>query len=126
MSIPATQNAETNCVERWKQSRRAYQHMEIFSSQKYPAPSPIKKIPNGRTQIHVLRCYLYQKIFLLKGTCNYHRIVYNVGDSFNSTDGCNTCHCTSHGVSCTEMFCGVLHPTVQQASRYLMLHFFPL
>lgn len=40
------------------------------------------------------------------GGCHYNGIQYWAGDSFRSTDGCNTCYCSAHGGTvCTEMFC---------------------
>jgi hypothetical protein len=39
-------------------------------------------------------------------TCLYDNVNHAPGDSFKSTDGCNTCSCTSSGqVACTEMAC---------------------
>lgn len=37
--------------------------------------------------------------------CEYDGVSYEVGDSFPSNDGCNTCSCTEQGVACTEMAC---------------------
>ncbi|XP_064613977.1 kielin/chordin-like protein [Liolophura sinensis] len=38
--------------------------------------------------------------------CQYNGNIYKPGDSFNSTDGCNTCSCSENGqVACTEMAC---------------------
>ena len=31
--------------------------------------------------------------------------IHTEGESFKSSDGCNTCTCTEHGVTCTEMAC---------------------
>jgi hypothetical protein len=40
------------------------------------------------------------------GTCKYNNVTYAAGASFKSTDGCNTCSCSSNGlVACTEMAC---------------------
>lgn len=40
------------------------------------------------------------------GGCHYNGVQYWAGDSFRSTDGCNTCYCSAHGgAMCTEMFC---------------------
>jgi hypothetical protein len=38
-------------------------------------------------------------------TCTYGGVNYTVGASFKSTDGCNSCSCTSFGVACTDMSC---------------------
>jgi len=39
-------------------------------------------------------------------TCIYENVTYAPGASFKSTDGCNTCSCTSSGeVGCTLLFC---------------------
>ena len=39
--------------------------------------------------------------------CLYEGVEYSEGDSFPSSDGCNTCYCMEDGkVSCTEMACG--------------------
>lgn len=46
------------------------------------------------------------------GTCDYNGQIYKAGESFPSSDGCNTCSCTKGGlVACTERacaFCGGL------------------
>lgn len=40
------------------------------------------------------------------GVCNYDGKPYNAGDSFPSSDNCNTCTCTKDGnVACTEKAC---------------------
>ncbi len=39
------------------------------------------------------------------GDCEYNGVQYNEGDSFPSTDRCNTCSCSEGGVACTEMWC---------------------
>lgn len=38
-------------------------------------------------------------------TCEYEGEIYNVGEGFTATDGCNTCTCTEEGISCTAMAC---------------------
>jgi len=39
-------------------------------------------------------------------TCSYNGVNYSVGSTFKSTDGCNTCSCTTAGVAvCTKMAC---------------------
>lgn len=38
-------------------------------------------------------------------TCTYDGKTYNDGDSFEATDGCNSCFCNNGAVSCTEMYC---------------------
>lgn len=39
--------------------------------------------------------------------CEVDGELYEPGDSFPASDGCNTCSCMSDGsVACTEMFCG--------------------
>jgi len=41
-------------------------------------------------------------------TCQYNGVNYAPGTSFKSSDGCNTCSCTSSGqVGCTAMACAV-------------------
>ncbi len=38
--------------------------------------------------------------------CEYDGLAYQVGDTFDAVDGCNTCTCESDGsVSCTELGC---------------------
>ncbi|VDI01805.1 Hypothetical predicted protein [Mytilus galloprovincialis] len=38
--------------------------------------------------------------------CNYNGHIYNVGDSFKATDGCNTCRCTGEQeIGCTKIYC---------------------
>ncbi|MDD3661601.1 MAG: hypothetical protein PHG63_00900 [Candidatus Dojkabacteria bacterium] len=39
--------------------------------------------------------------------CTYDGVVYDEGESFDATDGCNTCMCSDGKVSCTEMECVV-------------------
>ena len=39
------------------------------------------------------------------GTCFYNGVTYAVGASFKSTDGCNSCTCSTNGVACTTMAC---------------------
>jgi hypothetical protein len=41
----------------------------------------------------------------LEGKCEYDGKVYEEGDSFKSTDGCNTCGCNNKEVVCTLMAC---------------------
>lgn len=38
-------------------------------------------------------------------TCSYDGKTYNDGDTFKSTDGCNTCTCTNGAVACTKKAC---------------------
>ena len=38
-------------------------------------------------------------------SCLYGGRSHGVGDSFTSTDGCNSCSCTTSGVACTERAC---------------------
>jgi len=39
-------------------------------------------------------------------SCTYNGIAYQIGQSFKSTDNCNTCTCSSNGlVACTKRFC---------------------
>ncbi len=38
-------------------------------------------------------------------TCVYNNANYAVGASFKSSDGCNSCTCTSNGIACTELAC---------------------
>jgi len=38
-------------------------------------------------------------------TCEYEGAIYVAGESFEATDDCNTCTCTSGGVACTAMAC---------------------
>lgn len=46
-------------------------------------------------------------------TCQYDGAIYGEGQSFPSTDGCNTCYCMAAGVACTKMACA---PSVGGAS----------
>lgn len=42
----------------------------------------------------------------LANECTYNGRTYQVGQSFDADDGCNTCSCSNDGqVSCTLMFC---------------------
>lgn len=38
-------------------------------------------------------------------TCKYGNDTYFVGDTFSTPDGCNTCECTSTGVTCGSFYC---------------------
>jgi len=39
-------------------------------------------------------------------TCSYNQQTYKAGESFPSTDGCNTCSCSETGaIACTLRFC---------------------
>ena len=38
-------------------------------------------------------------------TCDQDGKTHAVGESFPSTDGCNTCSCTETGVACTQRAC---------------------
>ena len=38
-------------------------------------------------------------------TCDYGGATYAVGDSFDASDGCNSCSCSEDGVACTDMDC---------------------
>jgi hypothetical protein len=39
------------------------------------------------------------------GTCSYAGKVYQYGDTFKDSDGCNTCSCSQQGVACTLLAC---------------------
>lgn len=52
-------------------------------------------------------------------TCTYGGSTYNVGASFPSTDGCNTCNCGSTGsVGCTKRACAC-NPETETNRRYI-------
>jgi len=40
------------------------------------------------------------------GTCTVDNAVYGDGDSFDATDGCNTCACNDGEIVCTNLACG--------------------
>lgn len=46
------------------------------------------------------------------GTCLYNGQTYNVGDSYKSQDGCNSCSCTATGSTCTLMACVSSTPAI--------------
>lgn len=51
------------------------------------------------------------------GTCELNNKTYQVGESFTSADGCNTCSCSAAGViACTEKACAGT-PTVTTATK---------
>jgi hypothetical protein len=51
------------------------------------------------------------------GTCELNNKTYQVGESFTSADGCNTCSCSAAGViACTEKACAET-PTVTTATK---------
>jgi hypothetical protein len=37
--------------------------------------------------------------------CTYNGVQYTAGETFPSTDGCNSCTCTMSGVACTDRAC---------------------
>lgn len=52
-------------------------------------------------------------------TCSYGGATYNQGDGFPSTDGCNTCSCSSTGaVACTKRAC-VCNPEAEPWRNYI-------
>jgi len=52
-------------------------------------------------------------------TCSYDGETYSPGDSFPSTDGCNTCSCSSTGnVGCTKRAC-TCNPEAEPWRRYM-------
>ena len=38
-------------------------------------------------------------------SCEYDGKTYNEGDSFDATDGCNTCTCSEGQIGCTKIGC---------------------
>ena len=48
-------------------------------------------------------------------TCDYNGTTYNVGDTFDAGDGCNSCSCDEYdgetSVPCTEMDCSSVEPS---------------
>jgi len=44
-------------------------------------------------------------------TCTYNNKTYNEGESFQATDGCNTCGCENGQVGCTFIACGTSETT---------------
>jgi hypothetical protein len=52
-------------------------------------------------------------------TCSYDGQTFNPGDQFASTDGCNTCNCSSNGmVGCTKMAC-TCNPAAETHRNYV-------
>ena len=47
----------------------------------------------------------HMSIFPAGLPCKYNNSTHQNGDSFKSTDGCNTCTCSYGMVACTEMAC---------------------
>jgi hypothetical protein len=53
-------------------------------------------------------------------TCSYDGATYDVGDSFPSTDGCNTCSCSSSGnATCTKKACLACDPDNEPWRNYV-------
>jgi len=44
------------------------------------------------------------------GTSPTPDVIYNVGDTFKSLDGCNDCSCSAQGIMCTERACAGAPP----------------
>jgi hypothetical protein len=40
------------------------------------------------------------------GSCSHGGRLYEIGETFKDSDGCNTCSCTAQGVACTLIACG--------------------
>lgn len=89
------------------------------------------KVPSGqaaRSFRIVFRDYdLLEATFTVKlaiksaapAVCQYDNQTYQPGDSFEATDGCNTCHCGSNGqVACTELAC-VCNPAAETHRNYV-------
>ena len=52
-------------------------------------------------------------------TCEYDGEIYNPGDSFPATDGCNTCFCSETGtVGCTEIACPESYCVIREGEGY--------
>ncbi len=51
-------------------------------------------------------------------TCSYGGTTYTSGDTFPSTDGCNTCSCGTGGVACTKRAC-TCNPETETDRRYI-------
>jgi hypothetical protein len=52
-------------------------------------------------------------------TCSYGGETYSSGDSFPSSDGCNTCTCSTKGnVGCTKRAC-VCNPEAEPNRNYI-------
>ncbi|CAC5406731.1 unnamed protein product [Mytilus coruscus] len=49
--------------------------------------------------------FMLVSISCVHATCNYHGTIHQLGSRFNAIDGCNTCVCEVHGISCTEIGC---------------------
>lgn len=56
-----------------------------------------------------LSSYIFYTAYKSNGTekavCEYNGWAYSDGESFQSSDGCNTCSCSNGQVACTEMAC---------------------
>ena len=62
--------------------------------------SPLVKIP------HCWKSHITAQLFLFSDShCMYNNSVHKTGESFNSTDGCNTCFCYHGYIGCTERAC---------------------
>ena len=51
------------------------------------------------------------------GTCEHDGAVYELGESFDAGDGCNSCSCSKSGVACTQMDCGGVCVDAEGLSR---------
>jgi hypothetical protein len=67
------------------------------------------KCPDGLARAIVNGCYgecVDRYTCEPAGVCEYGGAVYQVGDAFKSTDGCNDCSCNPNGlVACTLKAC---------------------
>ena len=55
---------------------------------------------------HIMTLFIGAVVVNSHTTCHYNGKVYDIGVSFNSSDGCNICHCDRFGfASCTERAC---------------------
>ena len=66
---------------------------------------------------------LFLNYIQTESTCSYDGKEYTEGETFSSTDECNTCNCTGGLVICTEMTCRTLHLFIRLHTGVSLLNF---
>ncbi len=79
----------------------------LFSNQSEPAPTSVNPATAGPTPTKIISQF-----------CELNDKKYIVGESFPSTDSCNTCSCTPNlTIACTEKACVTPEPTVKTVGK---------
>jgi len=55
---------------------------------------------------------------IITTTCDYNNTTYNEGESFDATDGCNTCTCSEGQIGCTKIGCKSEQPPANNTIEF--------